>query len=109
MTNKRKESKRKLSSGANESHEIAQPIDIDKKYRKFTENIGEGMSPATKTKRFEKEMSTTAGAGTSKTNLLFKNRKESDLDGYAASVSMVSTPTMVNKVIRLNKVESPQK
>ena len=39
---------------------------------------------------------------------MFKNtRKESDLTGYAASASLMSTPTVINKVIRLNKAGEP--
>lgn len=77
---------------------------IQKNYRKFTENIGERMFQSNRN-----EMSTTLG-GTSGVSPLVKTlRKESDYDGYAASVSMGSTPTMINKVIRINKADSPVK
>lgn len=99
------DAKRKMSSAANSSGEVGHsPINVPRNIRKFTDNMGENMFSSNK----NNEMSTTLGGTTSGKVRQF-NCKESELDGYNASCSMVSTPTIVNKVIRLNRAESPIK
>jgi len=105
-TNTKNDHQRKLSE-LNSNPEFESPVNVLIKHRKFTDNVGDTTKGSKqRSKNNDNDISTTLG-GTSGVSPLFKYRKESDLDGYAASVSMVSTPTMVNKVIRLNKAGEP--
>ena len=121
--NKKKKSKKKLNggsiershtnnvepirkfSGAISSHEKDNtPMNVKPHHRKLTENVGDTTFHSNK----HNDISTTLDETSGKVPKIY-TWKESDLDGYAASVSMMSTPTLVNKIIRTNNLESASK